>query len=165
MSKAAWIDLVLFLHVMGAIAALGPTLSYGLWTRLGDRASAGERAFVLRGISWVDQHLATPAYMAQAVTGILLILLLGVSFLHTAWLLVGVAIYVVLVLFAMIVYAPVVRRQIEAAERVAAQPSEQAAGDYRPIAARARSYGIVAIVLTAAIVFFMVVKPALWSAG
>ena len=121
---------------------------------------------MLRGISWVDAHLATPAYMAQAITGITLILLLGTSFIHTAWLLVGVSLYVVLVLFAVIVYAPVVRSQIEGAERVAAQPSDaQASADYRAIAARARGFGILAIVLTVAIVFFMVVKPALWSVG
>jgi uncharacterized membrane protein len=166
MSRADWIHIVLFLHVLGAIAALGPTLTYGLWTQLGERATPAERAWVLRGISWVDGHLATPAYMAQAVTGVALILLLKISLIHTAWLLMGVLLYVILVVFATAIYAPVVRAQIAAAELAAARPEDQGvSSSYRAAAARARSLGIVAVVLTVAIVFFMVVKPTLWSAG
>jgi uncharacterized membrane protein len=163
MGKAHWIQVFLFLHVMGAIAALGPTLTYGLWTALGDRGTPAERVFAIRGIRWVDNHLATPAFVAQAITGISLILLLGISFLHTAWLLCGVALYVVLVAFAMAVYAPVVRAQAEAAERAASDPP--AAAEYAEISGRSRAFGVIALVLTVAIVYFMVVKPALWSAG
>src|SRR5688500_12296068 len=63
MSRSTWIQVFLFLHILGAITAVGPTLSYALWVRLGERGSAAERSFALRGISWVDSHLATPAFM------------------------------------------------------------------------------------------------------
>jgi hypothetical protein len=71
--KAFWARVFLLLHVVGAISALGPTLTYGIWLGLAERADAATRAFVLRSISWLDARLPTPAYMAQAVTGVVLI--------------------------------------------------------------------------------------------
>lgn len=164
MSRTTWIQVFLFLHILGAITAVGPTLSYALWVRLGERGSAAERSFALRGISWVDSHLATPAFMAQAVTGIVLILLLEIDFFQTAWLILGVSIYVVLTVFAITAYAPVIKRQVGLAERVAAG-EEGMAGEYAEVASRARAYGIVATVLVLVIVYLMVVKPELWSSG
>lgn len=166
MSRAAWIQLFLFLHVFGAVAAVGPTLTYGLWLSRAERSGPAVRAFVLRTTSWVDGHLATPAFMVQAVTGVALILLLRIRFLHTAWLLSGVSLYVVTAVFAITVYAPVVRRQIALAEHLAGRPDDPAAvEEYASVSRRARALGIAAILLTVAILVFMIVKPALWSAG
>jgi uncharacterized membrane protein len=166
MSRTTWIQVFLLLHVLGAITAVGPTLSYALWARLGERGSAAERSFALRGISWVDNHLATPAFMAQAVTGIVLILLLEIDFFQTAWLILGVSIYVVLIVFAVAAYAPVVKRQVALAEQLASEPGNEAVGrEYAEVAAKGRTFGIVATVLVLIIVYLMVVKPELWSAG
>lgn len=166
MSRTFWIDVFLFLHVLGAIAAVGPTITYALWARLGERAGPGQRAFAINGISWVDSHLATPAFMTQAVTGIVLILLLEISFLHTAWLLTGVIIYVVVTVLAVTVLTPLVKRQIELADQVASDPSDPALeGQLAAATARVALIGRLVGVLTLAIVFFMVVKPTLWSAG
>jgi uncharacterized membrane protein len=165
-SRGAWIQLFLFLHVVGAIAAVGPTLTYALWLARAERAGADQRAFTLRTISWVDNHLATPSFMLQAVTGTALVLLAKFRFLHTAWLLAGVAIYVVLTVFAVVAYAPVVKRQVGLAERLADDPDNAGLGaEYQSVAARARAFGITAILLTLAILYFMIVKPTLWSEG
>jgi len=165
-TRATWIQIFLFLHVLGAIAAVGPTLTYAMWLFRGERAGAEVRAFVLRTISWVDGRLATPAFMVQAVTGTALILLLKLRFLHTAWLLAGIGVYMLLTAFAVGVYAPTVRRQITLAERVATDPANSDLGaEYEGVASRARAFGMLAIALTLAILYFMVVKPKLWSAG
>lgn len=166
MSRSTWIQLFAFLHVLGAIAAVGPTLTYALWFRIGDRESLAHRAFVLRGVSWVDNHLATPAFMAQGLTGIILILLLEIDFFQTAWLLLGVSLYVVMTVFAVAVYAPTIKRQIDLATRGAAAPEDEDVGrQYAAVAARAQAYGIVSVALVLGIVFLMVVKPGLWSVG
>jgi hypothetical protein len=68
-SRSTWIQLFLFLHIFGAVAAVGPTLTYAVWITRGERQGPDMRAFAVRGTSWVDAHLATPAFMAQAVTG------------------------------------------------------------------------------------------------
>ena len=101
MDKLFWGKVFLFLHVMGAIAALGPTLTYRIWTSLAEKADAGTRAFVLRSISALDARLPTPAFIAQAVTGVFLIWLRGWSFFSTGWLVIGVALYIAMVVTAM----------------------------------------------------------------
>jgi uncharacterized membrane protein len=165
-TRANWTQIFLFLHVLGAIAAVGPTLTYAMWLSRGESAGAEVRAFVLRTTSWVDGHLATPAFMVQAVTGTALILLLKLRFLHTAWLLAGIGVYVLLTAFAVGVYAPTVRRQVTLADRVATDPSRtDLAAEYEGVARRARAFGMLAIALTLTILYFMIVKPSLWSSG
>jgi uncharacterized membrane protein len=164
--RALWIDVFLFLHVLGAILAVGPTMTYAMWATLGEKAGPAQRAFAIRGINWVDSHLATPAFMAQALTGIALILLLEISFINTAWLLVGVGLYVVVMIVAVGVLVPIEKRHMDVAERSAADPGNQSLNQqYLDITAQVRKIGSTIGVLTLAIVFFMVVKPTLWSAG
>jgi hypothetical protein len=163
MDKSFWIRFFLLLHVLGAIAALGPTLTYGMWIALAERSDPKTRSFVLRSISWLDSHLPTPAYIAQAVTGVVLIALLGLSFFDTGWLVVGVAIYVVLVILAIAAYAPAFRRQQALADAIAADPSDDAAVAAYPGAARtSQIFGGVVAGLTLVVVFLMVWKPSLW---
>jgi uncharacterized membrane protein len=160
---AFWGRIVLVVHVMGAISALGPTLTYGLWLGLAERADAATRAFVLRSISWLDRRLPTPAYMAQAVTGVLLIWLRGWDFFATGWLVVGVVLYVGLTVTAIAGYAPAFRKQRDLAARVAAEPGDDALeAAYRRAAAVATRFGAVVIALTIFVVFLMVWKPDLW---
>jgi len=163
--RSTWIQVFLFLHVVGAVAAVGPTLTYGMWLARGERMGPELRAFALETVSWVDNHLATPAFMVQALTGTALILLIKLRFLHTAWLLTGIGVYVVTTVFAVGLYAPLIRRQIDLAERVARDPGDGAAAEYGTVAARARWMGMVALALSLAILYFMIVKPSLWSAG
>jgi uncharacterized membrane protein len=163
MDKSFWIHLFLLLHVLGAIAALGPTLTYGLWVSLAERADPATRAFVLRSISWLDRRLPTPAYMAQAVTGVVLIGLTGISFFRTGWLVIGVAVYIGLTVTAIAAYAPAFRTQRDLAERVAADPSDRTiATAYRAAATTATRYGVVVTILTLVVLFLMVWKPDLW---
>ena len=163
MGKDFWIKVFLFLHVMGAIAALGPTLTYGLWVSLAERADASTRAFTLNSISWLDGHLPTPAYIAQAITGVFLIALQGWSFFHTGWLVVGVAIYIALTITAIAEYGPAFRRQRTLADAIAADPTdERAAAAYEAAAHTSTTYGAAVTVLTVIVVFLMVWKPDLW---
>jgi uncharacterized membrane protein len=166
MSRATWIQLFLFLHVFGAIAAVGPTLTYGLLLMLGERRGPQQRAFAMGAIGWIDNHLATPAFIVQAGTGSALIFLERWTFYRTAWLLTGVGIYVVVAVVAMTLYAPMVRRQRTLAEQLAEEPADPNLNRvYATVAVRARAVGILVAVLTVAILYFMIVKPELWSAG
>jgi uncharacterized membrane protein len=163
MDKAFWARVFLLLHVLGAISALGPTLTYGMWLGLAERADAATRAFVLRSISWLDAHLPTPAYMAQAVTGVFLIWLRGWDFFATGWLVVGVAVYIGLTITAIVAYAPAFRRQRDLAIRVAADPTDAAATTkYRAAATTSTRFGAIVTALTVVVVFLMVWKPNLW---
>ena len=161
MTKGDWRTVVLFLHVLGAVVALGFSLSYGLWGARGEVAGGRQRVFALQTISWIDRRLTTPAFVLQAVTGVALVLLIDVDLLRRAWLELAIGIYVVLTVLAITTYAPAHRRQTALAERLA--EGEEVGADYEVAARRARVWGTVVTLLTLAILVLMVVKPALWS--
>jgi uncharacterized membrane protein len=73
------------------------------------------------------------------------------------WLLVALVLYVLTALLGIFAYAPLLRRQMTLAET-----SGPASPEYRATAARSLQLGILTIVIVAAIVFLMVVKPTLW---
>lgn len=162
-TKDTWIRLILFLHVLGAVVALGFSLSYGLWIVRGNAAGGERRAFALRTISWIDRRITTPAYVAQLLTGIVLLLLLDLSLLRAAWLELSLGLYALIVVLAIAAYAPAYRRQADLAERLAA--GEIGESEYGSAASRATRLGVTVTALTVAILFLMVWKPVLWSGG
>lgn len=163
MGKDVWIRLFLFLHVLGAVVALGFSLTYGLWIARGDAGGGERRAFALRTISWIDRRITTPAYVAQLVSGVVLLLLIDASLLRAAWLELSLGLYALIVVLAMTAYAPAYRRQADLAERLAAGEVDEI--EYAEAASRATKLGVTVTVLTVAILFLMVWKPALWSAA
>ena len=121
MGRSDWIHIVLVLHVMGAIVGLGTNLTYGLITSVGDRAGGERRVFALGLIQLLDKRLANPAYMAQLVTGLILVWLLKLNLFATSWLLLGLLLYIAVAVLGITVYAPVLRRQVSLAERLASR--------------------------------------------
>src|ERR687887_241556 len=81
MTRDTWIRIFLVLHVLGAITGLGTNLTYGPILAIGNKAGAAQRAFALKAVSWVDRHMANPAYGAQLVTGLTLVVLLKLDLL------------------------------------------------------------------------------------
>lgn len=152
---------LLVLHVLGAVVALGFSLSYGLWVRRGEADGVQGRTFALRTVSWIDRRITTPAFIAQLVTGLLLVATIDWDLLRRAWLEVSLGIYVLLTVLAMTVYAPSFRRQREIAERIAAGDADESG--YAAAASKATTWGAVVTVLTLVIVVLMVWKPALWN--
>jgi uncharacterized membrane protein len=75
---------LLVLHVLGAVVALGFSLSYGLWVRRGEADGIHGRAFALRTISWIDRHVTTPAFVSLLVTGLLLVAVIDWDLLRLA---------------------------------------------------------------------------------
>lgn len=161
MDEGDWRALFLFLHVLGAVVALGFSLSYGLWLRRAEGGDPRSRAFTLGTISWIDRRFTTPAYVNQLVTGVVLGLIGGAETFERAWLQVAIGIYVAIVVLAITVYAPAFRAQRELAERIADGADEESA--YPAAASRARGLGLLVTGLTLAVLVLMVWKPALWS--
>ena len=151
------ITFVLILHILGAIVALGFSVSYALWTARGDVTGAQERAFALRTISWIDQRVTTPAFVLQFLTGGILVLLIDLDLLAQGWLRLSIGLYIALTVLAIAKFAPLHRKQTTIAEQIAA--GEQPDGDYRAVAGQARLWGIIVTLITVAIVVLMVWKP------
>ena len=152
---------LLVLHVLGAVVALGFSLSYGLWVRRGEADGPQGRAFALRTVSWIDRRITTPAFIAQPITGLLLVATIDWDLLRQAWLGLSLGIYVLLTVLAITVYAPSFRTQREIAEAIAEGNADES--EYADAASKATTWGVIVTGLTLAIVVLMVWKPALWS--
>jgi uncharacterized membrane protein len=153
--------IVLVLHVLGAVVALGFSLSYAAWLARGDASGGDERVFALETVSWIDRRVTTPAYVLQAVTGVTLVLLTDLDRFREAWLVLAIGIYVLLTVLAIVRFAPAHRRRMALAEELAAGHGD--ADAYRTAREVATRWGIVVTALTLLILVLMVWKPSLWS--
>jgi hypothetical protein len=67
-----WYLLLKYLHVLLAITALGSNITYGVWKALGAREPA-HAPFALKGIAFIDNRVANPAYGGLLITGLVLL--------------------------------------------------------------------------------------------
>jgi len=144
-----------WIHVLAAITALGANLTYVVWIRLGER-SQPNLLHTLRGIQFLDNRIANPAYGVVVVTGLLMVWVNKLSLL-TAWISIPLVLVIVVTGLGTAVYSPALRRQIQAAE-----VDGPTSASYEGASRRALLAGALTTVLVVAIVFVMVVKPVLW---
>ena len=161
MSRTTATSLVLFLHVLGAIVAVGPSATYGIWIGRTERLEPASTPHVLRTVRWIDRRLVTPAYGMQALTGVLLIGLEGIDVWHTGWLVAGVVIYVVVMILAVAFVGPLSRARLALAERGGPNGPEDVRRAYEATGLRLRRILAPVAIATLAIVYLMVVKPSL----
>lgn len=104
--------LVKFFHVFFAITAVGANLTYGVWFA---RANADPKsaATILRGVKFIDDRIANPAYGLLLLTGLGEVFVGHYSF-TTLWILWALVLYVILVVIAAGFYTPTLKRQVEA---------------------------------------------------
>jgi uncharacterized membrane protein len=144
--------LLKYLHVLLAIVAIGFNVSYGIW--LSRAAREPEHALhVLRGIKLLDDRFANPAYGLLLVTGIALVLIGNLSF-SMFWISVAIALYVLLVVVAVALYSPTLKRQVRMLEA-----NEGGTAAYASVRRRATFVGILLAVIVLSIEFLMVAKP------
>ncbi|MGA3037076.1 MAG: DUF2269 family protein [Vulcanimicrobiaceae bacterium] len=144
--------IVKFVHVLLAIVAVGANATYGIWlSRVEAHPESAET--ILRGIKILDDRLANPAYGLLLVTGLLEAYLGGYS-LGTKWIDIALILYVVLVIVAVALYTPTLKKQIAA---VASGGVNSPAA--KKLASRGQVVGILLGLIAVVIVFLMVVKP------
>jgi uncharacterized membrane protein len=149
MNTYLWLKLV---HVLAAITAVGTNLTYFVWL-VGVRRSNEHSAYVLNGIRRLDRRVANPAYVVLPITGILMVLDADLGF-TTFWIGAGIVLYLTMGVFAGIFFSPALRRQVALAE---ASPVDERA--YEQAARRTTVTGIITMVIIAAILYMMVMKP------
>lgn len=140
------------LHIVFAIVAVGFNISYGIWLARAAREPE-HSGYALRGIKFMDDRVANPAYAGLLVVGILLVLTGPYEF-TALWVAVAIGLYVVMGAVAFFLYSPTLTRQIAAFESGGAQSPE-----FIALGNRGRMLGIVLGVLVFAIIVLMVVKP------
>jgi uncharacterized membrane protein len=140
------------LHILFAIVAVGFNISYGIWQARAAREPE-HMGYALRGIKFMDDRVANPAYGGLLVVGIILVLIGPYDF-TTFWVAVAIGLYLVMAAVAIVFYSPTLKRQIAAYEMSGAQSDE-----FVRLGARGRMIGTILAVLVIAIIVLMVVKP------
>ena len=151
---------LLFLHVLGAILAFGPTFAFPIIGGMA-RAEPPHANFATRVTHTISRRFVTPLALTLPVTGAGLILVRGIDLSSRAnwWLGLAIVLYVIAIGYALFVNAPLVARMVEA---TSAPPPPGAAGpppELRAMGARIGRNGMFMGLLIIVIVFLMVVKP------
>jgi len=140
------------IHILLAIVAVGFNISYAIWQARAAREPQ-HMGYALRGIKFLDDRVANPAYAGILVAGIVMVLIGPYRF-EQAWLVASIGLYVLMGAVALAFYSPTLKAQIAAYE--AGGP---ASAEFARLTGRSRLLGAAlgAIVLT--IIVLMVVKP------
>jgi hypothetical protein len=152
----------LFLHVMGAIAAFGPSFVMPIIASQARKMPSGT-LFGLRLSDVIERRLIIPLGLFQAVTGIGLIVTISFDLSAAHWLAAGIVLYVIAISFAILVQAKTVESMIHVIEALPAPapgiPPGPPPAEFMALAKRAQQGGILISVLLVLIVFCMSVKP------
>src|SRR5205807_9863060 len=99
-----------FIHILAAITAVGSNLTYGVWNaRL--QSDPAQLGFALKGIKFIDDRIANPAYGVLLLTGLLMVFVNHWP-VGSLWIVLAVVLFVVLAGLAFRVYSPLLRDQI-----------------------------------------------------
>jgi uncharacterized membrane protein len=102
----------LFLHVMGAIIAFGPTFSFPIIGAMGGKEPQHAN-FATRVTETIVEQRVLPLAIFQGITGVALILVTGIDLLATRWLLVGIVLYLIVLGYNVFIGTPTVKKVIE----------------------------------------------------
>jgi uncharacterized membrane protein len=143
--------ILLLIHVLAAITAVGANLTYAIWFRAAG-TDQDRLVFVIRTVRAIDSRLANPAYIVLLITGVLMVLSGAYSF-TTGWILAAIGLYIAVAVIGIAAFGPAIRRQLVEAERDVTSSAYQAA------ARLSTTLGLITTVLVLLIVVLMVTKP------
>jgi uncharacterized membrane protein len=139
------------LHILLAIVAVGFNISYSIWLIRASREPQ-HMGYALRGIKFLDDRLANPAYIGLALVGVILVLMRWS--LTDLWILIAIGLYALMAVVALGLYSPTLSRQIAAYESNGPDSPEFVA-----LSARGRALGMVLGAIVLVILVVMVIKP------
>jgi uncharacterized membrane protein len=144
--------IVKYIHILAAIVAVGLNISYVVWILRSQREPA-HTAFALKGIKFLDDRIANPAYGLLLLTGLLMVFLAGYS-LTTLWIDIALVLFVFLIVVAAAFYTPALREQIKLVES-----GDTTSAEFIRLANRGRIAGQALGAIVLVILATMVFKP------
>jgi len=148
-----WYLVFKFLHILAAIVAVGSNVTYGVWSfrSANDPAHLG---FALKGVKFLDDRIANPAYGVLLVTGLVMVFM---QWKITAlWIVIALILFAAIVVLSVAVYTPLLKNQIRLVE--AGQTSSP---EYVRLAGLSRRFGPGLGIIVLVILVMMVFKPSL----
>jgi uncharacterized membrane protein len=144
--------IVKFIHILSAIVAVGLNISYAIWILRAQREPA-HTTFALKGIKFLDDRIANPAYGLLLLSGLLMVVLLPIP-ITTLWIVIALVLYAVLLVVAITQYTPTLRNQIKLAEA-----GDTTSAEFRGLARRGQLLGQTLGLIVLVILAMMVFKP------
>ena len=161
LTSLAWLfPYLLFLHVLGAIAAFGPSFTFPIIGSMGGKEPQHGN-FATRVSETISGRLVYPIGITLPITGALIILVRGIDLSSPAyyWLGIAIVLYIIAYGYSFFVQRKTVERVIEI---TSGPPPAGATGpppELPGLVKRIQRGGMVLTVLLLAIIFLMVVKP------
>jgi uncharacterized membrane protein len=141
-------------HILAAITAVGANITYGVWNAraASDRAHMG---FALKGIKFLDDRIANPAYGVLLLTGLVMVVVNHLS-ITSLWILLALVLFAALIAIAVSVYTPLLKNQIKLVDA-----GDTTSPEFVALERRSRIVGILIGLVVVLILVLMVFKPTL----
>ncbi len=161
-SVSVLLAVLLFLHVISAIVAFGPTFAFPIIGALGAR-NPQHGLFAVEVSEAIENRMVLPMALTMPVTGVAMIIVAGIDP-TTPWLAIAIVLYVIALGYAFFIQVPTVSKFATALRDLSAAgppPADAPAGPPPHIAAlsaRVARGGMILSLLVVVIVFLMVTK-------
>ena len=160
MDLKALFPYLLFLHVLGAIVAFGPTFGFSFIGAMGGKEPMHAN-FAVRVSETLSKRLVYPVGITLPITGVAIILILGLDLTSGAflWLDLGILLYIALYGYSFFVQRRIAERLIEL---TSAPPPPGVSGpppEVMALVKRLQQGGMALGIGLVVIIFLMVVKP------
>lgn len=145
------------IHILGAIAGIGPTFAFGVLGKLSGQMQ-DQAVGLLTAMLDIEKKIVTPvALFTQPLTGVLLIFETGrnVGFFQREWLVIAIVLFAIILYLSYLVDQPAIHRTVTAMKTGEGVGSPQFQKDIRT----AQRLGPLFGVMTVVIIILMVWKP------
>jgi uncharacterized membrane protein len=147
----SWYLVLKFIHILSAVVAVGSNITYGVWNVRASNDPA-HTSFALKGIKFLDDRIANPAYGVLLLTGLIMWFAGGWG--PALWLIVAIVLFAAIVVLAVAFYSPLLKNQIRLAEA-----GDTASPEYRRLAGLGARFGPGLGIIVVVILVMMVFKP------
>jgi uncharacterized membrane protein len=143
-----------FIHIAAAITAVGANITYGVWNAR-SQSEPAHLGFALKGIKFIDDRVANPAYGVVLLSGLVMIFV-GHWSITSLWIILALVIFVILIVVAVALYSPLLRQLIKVVDG-----GDTSSPEFSRLVNRNRMLGAVFGLLVLLILVMMVFKPTL----
>ena len=152
-----WVPYLLFLHVLGAILAFGPTFAYSIMGAMAGKEPQHAN-FSARQTAAIGNKLVYPLAIFQGITGVLLIWAANIDPSKQPWLAAGIVLYLIAITYALTIQRNALHKLIELSSTPPA-PGTPPNPEIPATVKKIQRGGMLLGTLVVVIVFLMVVKP------
>ena len=142
------------IHIAAAITAVGSNITYGVWNVLA-QSNPAQLGFALKGIKFIDDRIANPAYGVLLVTGLLMVFVNRWP-VGSLWIILALILFAALAVLAFRVYSPLLRNQIRLVDA-----GDTTSPEFERLSRRSAMVGPILGLLAVVILILMVFKPTL----